>query len=446
MRQPPYNVEAERSVIGSILMDNQTIELIEDIINFEDFYLEAHKRIFQAIIKNHKTTAIDIVTIGALLGDELKKVGGITFIASLVDDIPSAANIVYYAEIVKENALRRRLLDSAYQITELVYGSDPVNEVIEKSQKSVLAINPISQGETIKSAREVAKTTFEQIETRNKKGGLIGLSTGLTDLDENTGGLHPGELIIIAGRPGMGKSALAVNIAHAAGMRGEASLIFSIEMPDESLMIRILSSMTKIESRQIRKGFLKNTDWPNLVSAVSRVSNTPIFFDDSPLITPIELRMRARKAKKDHDIKLIVLDYLQIMTPASKGERRDQEVAEISRTLKSIARELKIPVIGVSQLNRAVDSRPDKRPLMSDLRESGAIEQDADVIAFIYRDEVYNKDEENPDKGIAEINIAKQRNGPIFTIKTVFSDKYQQFKNIAPEQKYKPINYGDSNE
>ena len=230
----------------------------------------------------------------------------------------------------------------------------------------------------------------------------------------------------------------------AASMRGAASLIFSIEMPNESLMIRILASMTKIESRQIRKGFLKNTDWSTLVNAVARVADTPIFFDDSPLITPGELRLRARKAKKDHDIKLIVLDYLQLMTPASRRERREQEVAEISRTLKSIARELTIPVIGVSQLNRAVDSRPDKRPLMSDLRESGAIEQDADVIAFIYRDEVYSKGGENPERGIAEINIVKQRHGPIFTIKTVFSDKYQQFENIVSEQKCQLMNFGDS--
>lgn len=444
-RKPPYDNEAEKSVIGSMLLDNQTIELIIDVINTEDFYLEYHKKIFQVIINNYKKTPIDLITIKGILGEEeIKKVGGITYIADLVDNIPSSANIVYYAEIVKDFALRRRLLESAYEITEMAHGKDDINEIIEKSQKAVLAINPLSKEDVIKSAREVAKTTFEQIASRHEKGGLVGLTTGLTDLDENTGGLHDGELIIIAGRPGMGKSALALNIAHHAGIIGKASLIFSIEMPNETLMIRILASMTKIESRQIRKGFLKEGDWPKMVNAVSEVGGMPIFFDDTPLITPLELRIRARKAKKDHDIKLIVLDYLQIMTPSIKGERREREIADISQTLKSIARELKIPVIGVSQLNRAVDSRPDKRPLMSDLRESGAIEQDADVIAFIYRDEVYHKEDENPEKGIAEINIAKQRNGPIGTIKTVFSDKYQKFDNITHYKER--TNYGYKNE
>lgn len=445
MRQPPYNVESEQSVIGSILMDNQTIELIDGIINFEDFYLEAHKRIFKAIIKNYKTTAIDFITLAGLFTpEELKNIGGKLYLSELVDNIPSAANIIHYAKIVKENSLRRKLLESAYQITELAYSSDELKDVIEKSQKSVMAINVISNGETIKSAKEVARTTFEQIETRNKKGGLVGLSTGLTDLDEVTGGLHEGDLTIIAGRPGMGKTVLADNIAHYAGMRGNASLIFSIEMPNEALMTRMLASMTKIENRNLRKGFVHSLDWPKLVDASQRVSGSRIYFDDSPMITPQELRIRARKAKADYDIKLLVLDYIQLMQPSVRGRSREQEVSEISSTLKSIARELSISVIGVSQLNRELEKRPDKRPTMSDLRESGAIEQDADTILLIYRDEVYNKSEDNPEKGIAEIGIGKNRNGQITTIKCVFSDKYQKFSDIVHE--YKTINYGDSNE
>jgi replicative DNA helicase len=442
-RVPPYNADAERSVIGSILMDNKTIELI-DILTADDFYLEAHKKTFQVIIKNYKTTAIDIVTIGALFGDELNKVGGITFIAALVDDIPSAANIVYYAKIVKENSIRRRLLDTAYQITELAYGPDDLKEVIEKSQKSVMAINPLSQCNTIKSAKDVVKSTFEQIETRNKKGGLVGLSTGIADLDDATGGLHPGDLTIIAGRPGMGKTVMADNIAHYCGMRGDASLIFSIEMPNEALMIRMLSSMTKIENRNLRKGYVQSVDWPKLVDASSRIGGSQIYFDDSPMITPQELRIRARKAKADYDIKLLVLDYIQLMQPSSRGRSREQEVSEISSTLKGIARELSIAVIGVSQLNRELEKRPDKRPTMADLRESGAIEQDADTILFIYRDEIYHKAEDNPEKGIAEIGIGKNRNGQITTIKCVFSDKYQKFSDMAHQ--CRPIHYGDSNE
>jgi len=445
MRQPPYNIESEQSVIGSILMDNQTIKLIEDLINFEDFYLEAHKRIFKAIINNYKTTALDFITLAGLFTPaELKNIGGKVYISELVDNIPSAANIVHYANIVKENSLRRKLLDSAYQITELAYSSDELKDVIEKSQKSVMAINVISNGETIKSAKEVARSTFDQIEERNKKGGLVGLSTGLTDLDEVTGGLHEGDLTIIAGRPGMGKTVLADNIAHYAGMRGNASLIFSIEMPNEALMTRMLASMTRIENRNLRKGFVHQNDWSKLVDAASRVSGSMIYFDDSPMITPQELRIRARKAKADYDIKLLVLDYIQLMQPSTRGRSREQEVSEISSTLKSIARELSISVIGVSQLNRELEKRPEKRPTMSDLRESGAIEQDADTILLIYRDEVYNKAEDNPEKGIAEIGIGKNRNGQITTIKCVFSDKYQKFSDKARE--YKSISYGDHNE
>ena len=445
MRQPPYNVESEKSVLGSMLLDNQVIESIEGLINHDDFYLEAHKRIFKAIIQNYKQTPIDFITISKFFTkEELKNIGGKLYLSELIDDIPSAANVQYYAKIVKENSLRRNLLDSAYQITELAYSPDDLKDVIEKSQKSVMAINIISTGETIKSAKEVAKTTFEQIETRNKKGGLVGLSTGLTDLDEVTGGLHEGDLTIIAGRPGMGKTVLADNIAHYAGMRGNASLIFSIEMPNEALMTRMLSSMTRIENRNLRKGFVNHTDWPKLVDASQRVSGSRIYFDDSPMITPQELRIRARKAKADYDIKLLVLDYIQLMQPSVRGRSREQEVSEISATLKSIARELNIAVIGVSQLNRELEKRPDKRPLMSDLRESGAIEQDADTILLIYRDEIYNKSEENPEKGTAEIGIGKNRNGQITTIKCVFSDKYQKFSDMARD--YKPINYGDSNE
>jgi replicative DNA helicase len=431
MRQPPYDVSSEQCVIGSMLLDNQVIDLIDGIISFEDFYLEAHKRIFKAIIENYKTTPIDFITLSNLFTEqELKNIGGSLYITDMVDNIPSAANIVFYANIVKEHSIRRKLLESVYEITELAYGAEPLNEVIEKSQKAILAINPMTSRDVIKSAKEVAKKTLEQIEMRHEKGGLTGISTGIKDLDTLTAGLHGSELIIIAGRPGMGKTAFALNIANEAALRGEASLVFSVEMPDEMLMIRILASMSKIESSQIRKGYMKETDWPKLVNSVAEISKTPLYFDDSPLITPAEIRMRARKAQKENDIKLIVVDYIQLITPAERSANREREIAEISRTLKSIARELKIPVIAVSQLNRGVDSRPNKRPLMSDLRESGAIEQDADVIMFIYRDEVYNKDEDNPEKGIAEIDISKQRNGPPGLVKTVFSGKYQKFSDL----------------
>jgi replicative DNA helicase len=435
-RMPPQNIDAERAVVGSMILDNQTIEKVEDIITGQDFYFDAHRKLFNIIVKSNKKTVIDILTLSDLLRSlgQLDAIGGMAYIASLVDDIPSAANIEYYAQIVKENSLRRQLLSKAYEIIESVYSNEgDVNECIEKAQKNILSVAPTLSSGFIKSAREVVKTTFAEIEERYETRGLVGLSTGLTDLDSVTGGLHKGEFIVIAGRPSMGKSAIAGNIAHAAGKRGEASLIVSIEMPNQMVMTRILASESKIESRQIRKGLLGVNEWPKLVNAAGIISEAKIYFDDSPMITPMELRMRARKAKKDFDIKLLVLDYLQIMCTTLQHKSREQEVAEISRTLKSIARELGIPVIGVSQLNRNVDQRPNKRPMMSDLRESGAIEQDADVVLFIYRDEVYNRNEDNPEKGIAEIGIGKQRHGPTAVIKTVFLDKYQKFCDLNPE-------------
>jgi replicative DNA helicase len=438
-RKPPQNIEAERAVLGSVLMDNQTINSLDGIITFEDFYFEAHRKIYKIIEQNHKKMPIDLITLTNLLRDqnELEAIGGAVYVSSLVDNVPTAANIVYYAQICKENSLRRQLLSKAYEVIESAYSTQiEVNESIENAQKSILAINMTAGADVVRTAREVVKETFKEIESRSKQSGIVGLSTGLNDLDNITGGLHDGELIIIAGRPSMGKSCMAVNVAHAAGLDGKASLISSLEMPNETLMIRILASMTKIESRQIRKGFFRETDWPKLTAAAGTIAEAPILFDDSPMITPAELRARARKAKKEHDIKLLVVDYIQLMANnlMSRNRSRDQVVGEISGTLKAIARELKIPVIGVSQLNRKVDERPDKRPMLSDLRESGNIEQDADVIVFIYRDEVYNKREDNPEKGIAELIIGKQRHGPTAIIKSVFSDKYQQFSDLARDK------------
>lgn len=433
-RTPPHNIETEKAVLGSMILDNSVIAEIDGLIRYDDFYLESSKHIFKAINNARKLGIADIITVCDCLRDagQLDSCGGMLGISELVDNIPSAANIVYYANIVKENSVRRDLLSAAYEITNLAYAAqEPIAEIIEKSQKQIMAINPVSEKGNIFSAKEIARKTFTEIETRNKRGLLVGISTGIIELDKATGGLQNGELTIIAGRPGMGKSALAVNIAHSAGLRGEASMINSIEMPNETVMIRMLSSMAQIENRNIRRGFIMNHQWDSLSKAAADIGECPIYFDDSPTITPGELRQRARKAKKDFDIKLLVLDYMQIMNTKSTGGRREQEVADISRTLKSIARELDIPVIGVSQLNRQVDQRPDKRPMMSDLRESGAIEQDADLIMFIYRDEVYNKSDDNPEKGMAEIIIGKNRHGDTPTIKTVFQAKFQQFKDIA---------------
>jgi replicative DNA helicase len=436
---PPQNIQAECAVLGSILLDNEMISALDGIISSTDFYVEAHKKIYKVIEQNHTKTPIELITLTTILRDQgiLDAVGGTAYIAGLVDNIPSAANIVQYANIVKENSLRRQLLKKAYEIINQAYNTEiSVNEAIENTQKLIMLINPFGVTDNTRSARDVLREVFKEIEARSQNNNnIVGMSTGLSDLDDLTGGLHPGELTIIAGRPGMGKSCLGVNIAHAAGLRGEPSLINSLEMPNETLMIRILASTTKIESRQIRRGFIRNDDWPKMTAAAGVISDSPIYFDDSPNITPAELRTRARRAKKNRDIKLIVVDYIQLMANnlATHNRSRDQLVAEISGTLKALARELNIPVIGISQLNRKVDERTDRRPLLSDLRESGAIEQDADLILFLYRSEVYNKRDDNPDKGVAEIIIGKQRHGPTAVVKAVFSDKYQQFYNIAQE-------------
>lgn len=436
-RIPPHNKEAEQAVIGSLLIDNSTWSIIEDLLSCEDFYVVAHKKIFKAM-SDFKDKMFDIITIVSWLRDrdELDAVGGAVYVVDLADNVPSAANIEYYAKIVKEKSLRRSLIKKAYELSNIAYAEDEdISEVVNKAQREILRLDSGRTKGNIKTSKEITKRTLQDIERRYQDGkSVIGLSTGLKELDDWTSGLQNGELTIIAGRPGMGKTAIAMNIGQAASLKGECVLVHSIEMPDESLMIRMLAALSKVESKNLRKGFVRDAEWPSVVKAAGRMSDAALLIDDSSTITTAELRSSARRAKKEHNISLLVLDYIQLMTPATKGERREQEVAEISRTLKSIARELHIPVIGISQLNRGVDARTDKRPMMSDLRESGAIEQDADLILFIYRDEVYNKSEDNPQKGIAEIIIGKNRHGPTGIIKTVFLDKFQTFVDLEKQQ------------
>ncbi|MDD4877059.1 MAG: replicative DNA helicase [Dehalococcoidales bacterium] len=432
-RTPPYNIETERAVLGSMLLDNQIIDSVSEILSPEDFYTTAHKKIYELIIKNYKTTPIDIITFGQFLDkDAFNNIGGASYIAELTDNVPSAVNAEHYAKIVKEFSLRRQLLNTAYEITNAAYDiNQPVTEIIDQAQKSTLLINPLSTGETIKTSAEVCRETMALIELRSKGTGLIGISTGLTDLDEVSGGIVPKCLTIIAGRPGMGKSCLAMNIADSAALDGNPSLILSLEMQNVDLMMRQFASRIRVENRQIRKGFIAQSDWSKLVSAAQSIADVPLYYDDSAFMTTDELRRRVRRAVKDYGIKLLMVDYLQLVKSVKKGERRDLEVGEISATLKGISKEMNIAVLALSQLNRKVEERPDKRPMMSDLRETGAIEQDADVIMFVYRDEVYNKNEDNPDKGIAEINVAKNRHGAVGMIKAVFNERYQQFSNLS---------------
>jgi len=434
----PHNLDAERAVIGALMLDNNAIGEALSILSPDghDFYHTAHRLTFRAALELiDKGTVADMVTISETLQSrgELDKIGGPVFIVEIIDAAISAANVKYYAEIVKNKAIERMIIAESSRLISAVYSpTGDTQEVLSEAQRTILSLSLARGKNTIHTSRDLARQTFSTIETRHKQGGTItGLPSGIRDLDALTLGLHPGELIIIAGRPGMGKSALAGNIAMHNTLNGVPVLLFSLEMPAESLMTRFLSGMSNIDSRQLRRGFIHNDQWPRLANAASRIGLAPLFIDDKVDITPAEVRAKARRLKAEHGLGLLIIDYIQLMRVPGRHDTREQAVAEISRTLKAIARELEIPVIGLSQLNRQVDGRSNKRPMLSDLRESGAIEQDADVIAFIYRDEVYNKYESNPERGIAEIEISKARNGPTGTVRTRFSAKTQTFRDLG---------------
>ena len=433
---PPHDIKAEQAVLGSLMLENGAADEVFVFLDAGDFYNTAHKTIFKAIMQMITSGGVaDIVTVSEKLKDVgmESKTGGAAYVASLVDDIPTAANVLYYAKIVREKAIERKIISEAERIINAVY--DPAaasDSKLAEAQKTILNLALTGDNKSLKSSPEIVKKTFSDIEERHSRGGdqVIGHATGLRDLDSILAGLNAGDLIIIAGRPGMGKTSLAVNIAVSVAMDNVPTVIFSLEMPSDALMTRIFAGRTRINSRQIKRGMIFGDQWSALVGAAEEISRVPLFIDDKPDITIQEIQAKCRKLKKENGLGLVVVDYIQLMRITGKHDNREQQVAEISRTLKTIAREIECPVIGLSQLNRQVDGRNDKRPVMSDLRESGAIEQDADVIMFIYRDEVYNKDENNPERGLAEIDVAKQRNGAIGTIKTVFDAKTQTFRDL----------------
>ncbi len=441
-RVPPHDLDAERAVIGALMLDNNAVGEVLSVLvpDGADFYHTYHSLIFRAVLDLvDKGAVADLVTIYDAMRSrgELDKIGGPAFIANIFDDAISSANVKHYAEIVKSKAIERTIITEASRLIEAAYlpGRDTA-ETLNEASRTILSLSLARGKNTLHSSRDLARQTFGTIEKRHEQGGgTIGQSTGLRDLDSLLLGLHPGELLIIAGRPGMGKTALAGNIVLHVTLNGVPALLFSLEMPAESLMTRILADMSGIDSRQLRRGFVRNDQWAPLVTAAGEIGGAPLFIDDKPDVTPAEIRAKARRLKAEHGLGLLVVDYLQLMRVPGRHDTREQAVAEISRTLKAIARELEIPVIGLSQLNRAVDSRPNKRPMLSDLRESGAIEQDADVIAFIYRDEVYNKHADNPDRGIAEVEIAKHRNGPPGTIRLRFEATTQTFKDCDTERR-----------
>ncbi len=434
---PPQNLEAEQSILGGILLDNQALNPVLEILDQSDFYSDAHRKIFSAILElNNRNEPADLITLSNIMKDQkrLDQVGGVSYLASLVDSVGSAANIAYYAKIVKEKSILRRLIGTATEIINNSYETAAeVDQVLDQAEHAIFDISENKIRPSFFPIREVVKEGFKNIEKLFANKQLItGVATGFDKLDDLTTGLQKSDLIIIAGRPSMGKTAFALNIALNAALTNNVPVaIFSLEMAKEQLAMRMLSAESRVDSQRLRKGFLGETDWPKLTDAAGRLSDAPIYIDDTPAITVIEMKAKARRLKSEAGLGLIILDYLQLMRGSAYRDSREQEISEISRSLKALAKELAVPVIALSQLNRKVEDRTNRRPMMADLRESGAIEQDADLIAFIYRDEVYNKSDDNPERGIAEIIIGKQRNGPIGTVKLAFQEKYTRFENLA---------------
>ncbi len=420
LKLPPHSLQAEQAVLGGLMLDNKAWDTIADEVSEEDFYRRDHRLIFRAIAQlAEQGSPLDAVTLSEWLDQHalLDDVGGLSALGLLAQNTPSAANIKAYAAIVRENSVMRQLIDVGNQIANSAYETEgrDSSALLDNAEKLVFDI--AEQGKRgkrgFRNIRGLLAAAVDRIDMLFQQDDAItGVSTGFADLDNMTAGLQPADLIIVAGRPSMGKTTLAVNFAENAAIKNQVPVaIFSMEMPGEHLALRMMSSLGHIDQHKIRTGKLDDDDWPRLTSAVSLLDSAPIFIDDTPALTPIELRARARRLKREHDLGLIVIDYLQLMQVSNTRENRATEISEISRNLKALAKELEVPVIALSQLNRSLESRTDRRPVMSDLRESGAIEQDADVIMFIYRDEVYN--EESPQKGLAEIIIGKQRNGPI---------------------------------
>ena len=440
LRIPPHSVEAEQAVIGGLLLDNRAWEQIADRISEEDFYRLDHQLLFRAIRHlEENSQPFDAVTLSEWLDNngQLEEAGGLAYLGRLAKDTPSAANIKAYADIVREKSILRQLVAIGTDITTSAFQTEgrDSRDILEEAEKRVFAI--AEQGMRSRGGftdiKDLLTRTVDKIEMLfETKGAVTGIATGFDKFDEMTTGLQPGDLVIVAGRPSMGKTTFAMNIAENAAIGHKVPVaVFSMEMPGDQLAMRMISSLGRIDQHHIRTGQLTDDDWPRITSAINMLSDARIFVDDTPALTPGEVRARARRIKRQHGLGLVVVDYLQLMQVAGGSENRATEISEISRGLKALAKELNVPVIALSQLNRSLEQRTDKRPIMSDLRESGAIEQDADLIVFIYRDEVYNED--SPDKGIAEIIIGKQRNGPIGKSRLTFLGQFTKFENYISD-------------
>ena len=438
LKVPPHSLEAEQAVLGGLMLDNSVWDMVSERVMEEDFYRHEHQLIFRVMLSQSEADKpIDVVTLVEALDSlgELESAGGLDYLSDLANNARGSANIGAYADIIAERAKLRKLIRVAYEIAERGYspGGQKADDVLDVAEQKVFQIaddRPKDGGpQAINPLLQAAVNRIDEL--FNSEGALTGLPTGYKDLDEKTSGLQKADLIIVAGRPSMGKTSFAMNLAENALLLAEKPvLVFSLEMPAESLIFRMLSSIGRIDQKRLRSGKLEEEDWPKLTMAVSKLKDKPLLIDDSVGLSPMEMRSRARRVVREHgQLGLIVVDYLQLMQIKGYGDNRVGEISEISRSLKTMAREFQCPVIALSQLNRSLEQRPNKRPVMSDLRESGAIEQDADIIAFVYRDEVYNEDTQ--DKGVAEIIIGKQRNGPIGTVRLGFMGQYTRFENLA---------------
>lgn len=442
LKVPPHSVEAEQSVLGGLMLDNSAWEQVSDLLVDQDFYRHDHQLIFRGIAElMEQANPVDVITLAEWHNQrgELDKVGELAYLGALARNTPSAANIKAYASIVRERSILRQLIQIGNNIANMAFTPEGRNseEMLDTAERRVFEIaeKGAKRGGGFIQVKDVLSKVVDKIDTLfEQDSGITGLPTGFIDFDDQTSGLQPADLVIIAGRPSMGKTTFAMNIAENAAIHSKQPVaVFSMEMPADSLAMRMLSSLGRIDQHRLRTGRLNDDDWPRLTSAIALLNEAPLFIDDTGGLTPSELRARARRLKREHGLSLIIVDYLQLMSGSANGrqaENRTNEISEISRSLKALAKELNVPVIALSQLNRSLEQRPNKRPVMSDLRESGAIEQDADIIVFIYRDEVYNED--SAEKGKAEIIISKQRNGPIGTVALTFQGKYTRFENFAP--------------
>ncbi|ACB86456.1 replicative DNA helicase [Natranaerobius thermophilus] len=432
-RIPPQNIEAEQSVLGAMLLDGEAISSVTEFLRPGDFYKEAHEKIFRAVVSlAENNEPVDLVTLSEQLRNEglLEEVGGASYLADLANAVPTAAHVHYYAKIVEEKSLLRQLISASTKIVSMSYEDpDEVDKILDEAEKLIFEVSQKTTTQDFVPVKEILMETFDNIENLyHNQGNVTGLPTGFIDLDQRLSGFQPSDLIILAARPSMGKTTLALNMAQHVSIRESRPVaIFSLEMSKDQLVQRMLCAEANIDAHRLRTGDLTSEDWPKLTKAIGPISEAPIFIDDTASISVMEMRAKARRLKAEHGLEAIFIDYLQLMQGHQNPENRQQEISQISRSLKSLAKELNVPVIALSQLSRAVEQRQDKRPMLSDLLESGGIEANADVVLFIYRDGYYNSESEKPN--IAEVIVAKQRNGPVGTVELFFKNDFNKFLN-----------------